>query len=763
MNRSLHSLHPLMPLLLGFLALTLLHNSVTPVFEAPDEVWHDAYVRWLAQGNGLPSLDDNASGTGQEAAQPPLYYAVAALLRYPFDDGDLDTLFWHNPNFGYQSLDNALDNKNMLIHTEAERFPWRGSEALASSVLAIHVTRLTSLLFGVLTVLAAWGLGYEAFQTRKGALMTAALVAFQPQFVFICGVINNDSAAAALATATLWATARVFRRGLTARRAAVLGVLAGLAALSKTSALALFFVVGAALCWQAWRERLSWKTLAMALGLYFVSALAVGGWWYARNLWLYGDLLGTSRHFDTLWRNPQPKSLPELVSDIPLLIRSFWGAYGWGHVFWPDWIYILLTLVASICVIYGAWHAFDRIRARLSRAALREAVDTASGIYLLGAVWCAAIGVALLYWMREVAAPHGRLFFPAIGAWALLVAYGVVQKSTRFVWHGLGRGLLLGMAVLVALAPGARIQAAFAPPRLYTPQQVAETITSLNFDYDYHIRLIGVDITPERVAPGDRLTVRACWEALTPVAEDYMVYVQLLGQDYTRAGERHTYPGLGRYPTSLWTPGTAFCDVYRIAVEPWVPTPERYQVLIGLYLDDSHVQLTAFDSAGQPNIPPVVGAVTIAPSTPPAIAPEYPVEYTLRDSSLGESALLRGYDLSGALQSNTPLTLTLYWEAQTALSHDYTVFVHLSDEAGEMLTQDDGPPRAGWYPTSAWEAGDVITDAHRLDVPEIPAGQTIYVNVGMYLPDDLTRLPIFDSTDQPLPDGIIPLFITSAE
>lgn len=764
MKLHLRSYHPLWALLVTFAVLVLLHNWATPLYEAPDEVWHDAYVRWLAQGNGLPSLDDDASGAGQEAAQPPLYYAVAALLRYPFDDGDWHTRLWHNPHFGYQSLDNALDNKNMLIHTEAERFPWRGLEAAASAALAIHITRFTSLLFGILTLLAAWGIGYEAFQTRKGALMTAALVAFQPQFVFICGVINNDSSAAALATVTLWVTARVFRRGLTVRRVAVLGILVGLAALSKTSALALFFGIGAALCWQAWCERLPWKTLATTLGLYLALALVVGGWWYARNLWLYGDPLATSRHLDTLWRNPQPKSILELVSDVPLLVRSFWGAYGWGHIFWPGWVYALLTLVTGACVIYGVWCVFRRLRARLSRAALREAVDATGGIYLLGAGWCAAIGVALLFWMREVAAPHGRLFFPAIGAWALLVAYGVAQKSAHRVWHGLCQGLLLGMVVLAVLAPGARIHAAFAPPRLYAPQQMANAVMPVNFTYDevgqtnLRLRLIGVEIEPARVTPGDTVAVKACWEALTPIAEDYTVYVQLLGQNYTRAGERHTYPGLGRYPTSLWTPGAAFCDVYRIAVEPWVPVPERYQVLVGLYLDDSRDQLTAFDSVGLPNVPPVVGAVTVAPETPQAIAPQYPVQYTL-----GESVLLRGYDLSGALQSNTPLTVTLYWQAQAALPHDYTVFVHLFDEAGEMLTQDDGPPRGGWYPTSAWEAGDVIVDVHRLDVPELPAGQAVHVLVGMYLPDDFTRLPVLDGAGRPLPDGIVPLFATQVD
>jgi hypothetical protein len=231
------------------------------------------------------------------------------------------------------------------------------------------------------------------------------------------------------------------------------------------------------------------------------------------------------------------------------------------------------------------------------------------------------------------------------------------------------------------------------------------------------------------------------------------VYVQLLGQNYTRAGERHTYPGLGRYPTSLWTPGAAFCDVYRLAVEPWVPAPERYQVLIGLYIDDSRAQLTAFDSAGLPNLPPVVGAVNVAPKVPLDVAPEYPAEYTL-----GEDILLRGYALSGTLQSATPLTVTLYWEAHTSPSRDYTVFVHMVDAAGEMLAQDDGPPRAGWYPTSAWEAGDVIVDPRRLEVPALPAGQTVYIRVGMYVPADFTRLPVFDSSGAALPDGIVLLF-----
>ncbi len=65
---------------LTFVLLVLMHNAATPVFEAPDEVWHYAYVRWIAEGHGLPALDSDESGASQQAAQPLLYYLLAALV-----------------------------------------------------------------------------------------------------------------------------------------------------------------------------------------------------------------------------------------------------------------------------------------------------------------------------------------------------------------------------------------------------------------------------------------------------------------------------------------------------------------------------------------------------------------------------------------------------------------------------------------------------------------------------------------------------------
>ncbi|MEA3308573.1 MAG: glycosyltransferase family 39 protein [Chloroflexota bacterium] len=722
---------PLGVLLLTFTLLVLLHSWATPIFEAPDEVWHYAYARWLATGHDLPAMDgSDESGAGQEVAQPPLYYGVAALFSAPFPDADLPALSWHNPHFGYQAPGATLDNKNMLIHTAREQFPWRGA------VLALHVTRLASLLFGLLAVLSAWGLGSETFGTRTGALLTAMLVAFQPQFVFISSVVNNDSAAAALTTAALWLTARMLRRGVTGKRALATGAVAGLAILSKTSTLLLLPFIGVALLWAGWREKRSLKELvAPALG-YGVTTLAVGGWWYARNFWLYGSPLGLSAHLNTLWGRAEPVSLLALLPEIPLLVRSFWGAYGWGHIFWPAPVYLTLTLGSGYFLVRSATRSLRR----------REHTGA---MLALAWLWGSGILGALLYWMRQVEAPHGRLLFPALGAWALLVAAGM-QELQR---PRLTRLALLTLATLTALAPGVRIWPAFAPPRLHPlPEEVTEVLS-----YAGRARLLSVELPPEGGQAGKEFTVRACWEALQPMTADYMIFVQLVGRENTRVGERHTYPGLGRFPTSLWPVGSYFCDTYRFPVAAWAPAPELYDVLIGLYDAKTEVHLTPHNPAGEEVALPVAATVRIAPEAGTKPTPEYATAYRL-----GANIELLGYNIPDVVRSQRPLTLTLYWRTGAPLSADYKVFVHLRDAAGAIIAQHDGQPRGGRYPTTTWRADELIPDTHQLAIPTLAPGQELQLLVGLYHQETLERLPV-SGPEGALPHGTIVLSIPHVE
>lgn len=766
-------------LLLLFLLLGLVYSITTPLFEAPDEVWHYAYVRYLVEEHTLPALTDTDSGLYQEVAQPPLYYAVAALVSGFVPDKDLTELTWHNPGFGYQAGVTVNDNKNMLIHTEREQFPWRGA------VLAIRLARFVSLAFGLLTVVAAWGLGREIFHRQPGwALGVPTLVAFTPQFLFISGVVSNDSAAAALSTAALWAIARAVSRGVTSRRSLTIGLLIGLAALTKTSTLLLIPLAAIALILTLYKQSgnrppasktslseaafITCKrsgvtckrsgvhcSLLVSEAAFIATAFAIGGWWYLRNAILYHDPLALYVHVDTPWGRTAPRSIGALLAELPKVYRSFWGAFGWGHVQYPTWVYLALGVPLVVSLI--GWG-----RALICKQSGKRRTLPGSGrVFLLAVTWWLLVFVALLQWMRQVEAPHGRLLFPAIGAWALLVVGG---------WATLAQSrltpiFLTGLIILSLLTPWLIIRPAFASPRLISPADAAATVQGVSLTYDFvseaadAARLLGVSLDQTSVIPGGVLTVRACWEALAPMTQDYTVFVHLVGGNNERVAERHTYPGLGRFPTSLWPVGWAFCDVYRVPVEDWAPVPEMYDLVVGLYDTSTDERLIARDPAGT-----VVGLSTLAwvrvvPEQPLAEIPDHPLDYRV-----GEQIALIGYRLSGPVQSGVPLTVTLYWRADERPAGDYIAFVHLLDESGngggQPLAQHDCPPRYGRYPTSAWQAGDVVPDEHVLEVPTLPVGSRVHLAVGMYLPNTLERLPAL-GPDGPVLDDLVLLPLKS--
>jgi len=752
--------HPLIALCLAFTLLVALHTAATPIFEAPDEVWHYAYVRWIAEGNGLPPLDEDLSGAYQEAAQPPLYYLVAALISVPFNDQDLQDSIWSNPGFGYQAPGTVPDNKNMLIHTQDEALPWRGA------ALTLHATRLTSWAFGLLTVIAAWGFGCETFRSRRPALVTAALVAFQPQFVFLSSIVSNDSAAAALATTALWLGARIVNRGATPRRTLYAGVIGGLAMLTKTSTLLVAPMLSVCLLpgilWHR-KERASrapWHRVPAHLTAQLTVTAAVGGWWYLRNAILYGDPLGLGSHTETLWGRAEPATLIELIPEMPLVLRSFWAAYGWGHVTWPNWVYVALWVIAlpllalGISVAIRAW-----LRAFKDAGGLRELLVAGPGRdawtvpAAMAAGWFAGIALALLRWMQQVEAPHGRLLFPAIGAWALLLALGIRRVGLRRPRAGRGAQIVLITTgvVLTTLAPGARILATFMPPRLQAAEAVLDACTDpVDLQYSDWARLICAEAAPARVAPGDEVTVTACWESLAPTDRNLTVFAHLIGPEAVRPAERHTYPGLGRYPTSLWVPGTAFCDTFTMAVAEWAETPVRYQLEVGLFDADNGARLTARAPDGQSVEPPIVGSVDVVPETvPPEMMNEdsVPSNALARFGDAPALAHLLFIDAPAEIKAGSNVTITLHWHAQDTADVDYIAFIHLwKPGADAPPAQDDTQPRGGWFPTTAWADGDYIPDQHTLHVPEDLAPGTYPLWAGLVDPATGDRVPAYGAT-----------------
>jgi len=110
---------------------------------------------------------------------------------------------------------------------------------------------------------------------------------------------------------------------------------------------------------------------------------------------------------------------------------------------------------------------------------------------------------------------------------------------------------------------------------------------------------------------------------------------------------------------------------------------------------------------------------------------------------LANGVSLLGYDLDGTMHSpGSSLRVTLYWQANQALPEDYSVLVHLVGLQGEMLSQGDSQPLSGRYPTSRWQVGMVIPDAHEVVIPEDAATGEYELKVGMYLPSTMERVEV---------------------
>jgi hypothetical protein len=68
-------------IIVAFAVLGVLYSVVNPLAEAPDEDWHYDYVKYVADGRGLPVQHFDPSKNivhGTVGHHPPLYYGLSA-------------------------------------------------------------------------------------------------------------------------------------------------------------------------------------------------------------------------------------------------------------------------------------------------------------------------------------------------------------------------------------------------------------------------------------------------------------------------------------------------------------------------------------------------------------------------------------------------------------------------------------------------------------------------------------------------------------
>ena len=741
-----------------YLSLAIGYGLITPIYEGPDEIGHVLYVKHLAEGLGMPVQTRAYAinyGFGQEGSQPPLYYALnAALVRVlRLSLNDLDGLPPANP-FTTCGRPGPYNVALYRHDPRSERFPYQGAAR------AVHVMRLFSALLGALTVAAVYVTARLAFPRRmEVAPLAAVLVAFNPQFVFMSGLVNNDNLVNCLSAFAIALTMVCLRRGFTWRRVLGLGLICGLATMAKVGGLMTLAFAGMALLVALWRQPKRFIGYALLLGLVVTAAT---GWWFARNWVLYGELTGLERMTSIYGpRRSSPAALffPELVNTF----RSYWGTFSCNLTF-PRPMYWLFVIVIGTA-IWGAVRTWHKARAAERRH-----------VWLL-LVWLILVFISYVRWnWVNTSTSMGRLFFQANAAICVLLGYGLARLASRPRWvlAGVGSGLLvlaLAGAFLVlrpafALPPTYPAASAPTPPQPLPQASFGDAIQLLGYEVSPYSgirgRLTAPDILqPARPAvapfdakgseaapslePGQELEVSLFLQATRSITEDYALAVQLMspisGDDVTLVNF-NTLPGGGNYPTYAWEPGEVIVDRYRLQVPERVERAQAWRVMAIVYRlsDGRRLPVTV---AGQPAGKMLgLGMVRVGASE----TTQVPLEARLEPSPLfGETIRLEGLRVCS---EGERLWVEAWWRAVDSPPDDYTALVHLYDAEGMLLATGDMPPLEGAFPTSLWEPGDLVVDTYDLssDEPSLSkkghsdGTQGVRVGLGWYDPGTGIRL-----------------------
>jgi hypothetical protein len=228
------------------------------------------------------------------------------------------------------------------------------------------------------------------------------------------------------------------------------------------------------------------------------------------------------------------------------------------------------------------------------------------------------------------------------------------------------------------------------------------------------------------------------------MGRDYTVFTKLLDNQQQAWSSADRLPADG-YNTIYWLEDEVVIDGFELPVEPSVPDGV-YWINVGLYeeIDGTAVSLPLMIN----NQPSEITSVTFGPvkigGPPPGIVADMALPNIPLDVEFGDVIGLRGYDLD---QNRDKLKARLYWESLSETDADYTVFVHIQNQAGETVAQMDRPLADNLYPSSLWTPGEIIPDEVTVPFPDsLPPGEyTVYV--GLYNFTTGIRLPVVGSTD----------------
>ena len=255
-----------------------------------------------------------------------------------------------------------------------------------------------------------------------------------------------------------------------------------------------------------------------------------------------------------------------------------------------------------------------------------------------------------------------------------------------------------------------------ATPPVFAPQFAVE--------HDFPalgLKLLGYNQDRAAAAPGDSALVTFFWEwTFRALCERFVLRLV----DEAGVGVYEWWlPAIREdFPAEAWPEHGRLRGQHVVRLPAGLPSG-RYH----FHLEDFPLGEIAVTAPQRQFTPPPVAQSIDAPFTTPDGAPVAALVGLAADPPCSPAPLL-------------PCAVPLVWRAEAETATGYHVFIHLVDEAGNIVTQADGVPGEWTRPTTGWLPGEYVMDTHTLNLPaELPPGP-LTLRVGLYDPATGARL-----------------------
>jgi 4-amino-4-deoxy-L-arabinose transferase-like glycosyltransferase len=449
---------------------------VVPPFQVPDEIAHFAYAQYLAETGKPPPQGpgDQYSGEEQQTLEALDFFTVVGRagqrgILTRAENHTLQAMLSTHPSPIGQGGATSITNQPPLYYA-LEAIPYWLSPS-HEILTRLAFMRLLSALMAACTVLAIFLFLRELLPGSPWAWTVGALVvAFQPMFDFIASGVQGDNLLFLASATTFLALARAYRRGLTTRRAALIGIATVAGVLGKLTFVAL--VPGIALAvlllgWRAWPHRRGRSLLDMGVAAAIVVIPAVayavlnatvwhrggptaGGFAGAATGALpIGHTINFKETLDYIWQLylPRLSFMHKEFTYFPLTavwLNGSIGRFGWLDYSFPEWVYTVAKLVFIVLAVLAAT-TLVRMRSRIWRLLPLLACFAVMAAGLMSAIGYAGIRFRAV---NDLPFEQARYLFPLLAFYALFVVLAARAAGRRWA-PALGAAL-----VVLAMAHG---------------------------------------------------------------------------------------------------------------------------------------------------------------------------------------------------------------------------------------------------------------------------------------------------------------------